>query len=297
MKRIIKCAKCGIEVVATSFSQKYCPSCAKEEKKERDKRWCTKNPEKKKERNKQYCIKNPEKIKEYRKQYCIKNPEKIKERNKRWRIKNPEKMKEQRRKHRLLRYELTPEEYDRLCAEQGNVCKICGQPETRVNPRTGAVYPLAVDHDHKKTKRHVRQLLCFACNTGLGFIKEKISTLEEMIVFLAADHTMNVFTHLDLGCNKGWTKQKKARHDNLKINHPKLGGVYGYNYLYKKQDGKCAICKTHKEKLYVDHDHETDNIRGLVCHECNVALGRFKDNPAIIQKAIDGMLQATLWNF
>lgn len=50
------------------------------------------------------------------------------------------------------RYDMTPEEYFRMAAEQNNLCAICG-----VEPKK-----LTIDHDHKTTK--VRALLCYRCN-------------------------------------------------------------------------------------------------------------------------------------
>lgn len=39
------------------------------------------------------------------------------------------------------------------------------------------------------------------------------------------------------------------------------------------QDGKCLICKKEKNKLCVDHNHDTGKIRGLLCVKCNSNLG------------------------
>jgi hypothetical protein len=73
--------------------------------------------------------------------------------------------------------------------------------------------------------------------------------------------------------------------------------VYGltiddYESLLKKQNYKCAICGSDNTKskisnrFYVDHDHETGKIRGLLCSNCNFALGHFNDNIDILLKAI-----------
>lgn len=63
-----------------------------------------------------------------------------------------------------------------------------------------------------------------------------------------------------------------------------------YLAMYKKQEGKCFICKKEVSVLCVDHDHSApfgSNVRGLLCHACNSGLGQFKDDPSILQSAID----------
>lgn len=56
--------------------------------------------------------------------------------------------------------------------------------------------------------------------------------------------------------------------------------VEDYERLFEKQNGCCAICRIHRDKLNraldVDHDHKTGEIRGLLCKKCNVALGTTK---------------------
>jgi hypothetical protein len=65
-----------------------------------------------------------------------------------------------------------------------------------------------------------------------------------------------------------------------------------YNNKVKEQDHKCAICKcdetdAFKGLLFVDHCHTTGTVRGLLCHHCNTALGKFRDSKEILTSAID----------
>lgn len=70
-----------------------------------------------------------------------------------------------------------------------------------------------------------------------------------------------------------------------------------YNNLFKKQSGKCAICKqpepifdnrTNKKRLLsVDHNHKTGEVRGLLCTNCNNGLGRFRDKIKFLNNAIN----------
>ncbi len=54
------------------------------------------------------------------------------------------------------------------------------------------------------------------------------------------------------------------------------------------QGGVCGICggRDRDRDLAIDHDHETGEIRGLLCSRCNTALGSFRDNPEIITAAL-----------
>jgi len=67
----------------------------------------------------------------------------------------------------------------------------------------------------------------------------------------------------------------------------RLVNAYGmtnedYEKLLELQHFCCAGCGTHQneldKKLNVDHDHKTGIIRGLLCGNCNRALGLVKDN-------------------
>lgn len=75
----------------------------------------------------------------------------------------------------------------------------------------------------------------------------------------------------------------------------KYKGLYGishddYDEIYNAQNGKCAICSTHQSelsvRLVVDHNHDTSEVRGLLCANCNLGLGQFKDNKSILECAI-----------
>lgn len=61
--------------------------------------------------------------------------------------------------------------------------------------------------------------------------------------------------------------------------------------LLAKQGNKCAICESHQSEfqksLAVDHCHATGKVRGLLCEDCNLGLGKFKDNPDRLKKAAE----------
>ena len=82
------------------------------------------------------------------------------------------------------------------------------------------------------------------------------------------------------------------RNHNFKRNY----GIDTEEYvtMFVSQQGVCAICKqpetfTIKGKvinLAVDHDHETGKVRSLLCRNCNLALGYFKDDVENLQEAL-----------
>lgn len=86
-------------------------------------------------------------------------------------------------------------------------------------------------------------------------------------------------------------KSYSSQRDLLKERY----GITKENYknLLDAQLGGCAICggkntfRNSSRDLFVDHDHETKKIRGLLCNHCNTGLGHFKDNRELLQKAID----------
>jgi hypothetical protein len=70
-----------------------------------------------------------------------------------------------------------------------------------------------------------------------------------------------------------------------------------YAALIAKQKGVCAICgqpPNGKGALHVDHDHATGAIRGLLCLTCNAGLGSFRDDPALLGRAVRYLRRALL---
>lgn len=62
-----------------------------------------------------------------------------------------------------------------------------------------------------------------------------------------------------------------------------------YDNMLEAQYGECCICTLPAEdngkRLAIDHDHASGQVRGLLCSECNLALGLFKDDPGIVLAA------------
>lgn len=93
-----------------------------------------------------------------------------------------------------------------------------------------------------------------------------------------------------------------ARRDNVRVRRYNITGDE-YARLLERQGRCCAICKRHQSEFAkwfcVDHDHRCcprdkscgKCIRGLLCLDCNIGIGKLLDNVAVLQAAIDYLQQ------
>lgn len=63
-----------------------------------------------------------------------------------------------------------------------------------------------------------------------------------------------------------------------------------FELLEKAQNGVCAIChkpEVHSrwKRLFVDHNHKTGQVRGLLCSLCNFGIGSLQEEPALLLRA------------
>ncbi len=170
----------------------------KTKKREANKRYKQKNREKINEKRKQYRLENKEKTKQYRlenkeklndkkKQYRLENKEKISEQNKKYYLENKEKVKElrkfkycprrQRENNLIRKYDITLDDYNKMLQEQNGCCAICFVKAENTKNKV-----LVVDHNHLTGE--VRKLLCKACNTSLGLLKESQEIIANLSRYL-----------------------------------------------------------------------------------------------------------------
>jgi len=63
-----------------------------------------------------------------------------------------------------------------------------------------------------------------------------------------------------------------------------------YEAMFVEQNGVCAICRKLEicnRDLCVDHCHTSNRVRGLLCTNCNMALGKFQDSIEYLQNAVE----------
>jgi len=98
-------------------------------------------------------------------------------------------------------------------------------------------------------------------------------------------------------CVKDKYSTKEARERSVEYHLIKTYGMtkQEYDEMLEVQEGSCLLCnkKSYKtssgkvRSLSVDHCHETGKVRGLLCQNCNVGLGNFKDDITLLGRAID----------
>lgn len=73
--------------------------------------------------------------------------------------------------------------------------------------------------------------------------------------------------------------------------------IQEYEALLAAQDGRCAVCRRTPDQagrkpklLAVDHDHVTGQVRGLLCTNCNTAIGKAADDPVRLCRMADYIL-------
>ena len=115
---------------------------------------------------------------------------------------------------------------------------------------------------------------------------------------------------------KGKAAKKRSDTKNRRKSQNKLGGRLELRLKkiratkgekaaiwFEEQKPMCKICvknvhkapsvSVHKQdQAVIDHDHSTGKLRGLLCHQCNVGLGNFKDSIYLLFKA----MLYLLWN-
>jgi|SRR5579863_1485894 len=99
---------------------------------------------------------------------------------------------------------------------------------------------------------------------------------------------------------KGEARERKAKRNgqwyranrdliNAKFIAKKRGiSLEKYYEIRDRQSNLCAICgqpPRENERLFLDHCHETDQVREMLCNTCNAGIGQFYDNPELLEKA------------
>ncbi len=86
--------------------------------------------------------------------------------------------------------------------------------------------------------------------------------------------------------NQEYVKLHRVENRDRRLKNKYNISLEMYELQFVAQDGKCLICNSPSDLLFVDHDHKKGNVRGLLCKHCSFILGHARDDISILQKAI-----------
>ncbi len=146
-------------------------------------------------------------------------------------------------------------------------------------------------YKHGKLKNGTQQYHCNNCkkfftensNPKRGLIVEGKKYCSACDTFKPLDEFLYSQGKPRSKCKICFLNKNNSRYKIYKLNEAK------FNEVLNSQNNKCAIC--HKEfkanrNTFIDHDHKTGNVRGLLCPKCNILLGTCNDNIEILKTAI-----------
>lgn len=94
---------------------------------------------------------------------------------------------------------------------------------------------------------------------------------------------------------KSGSKGNEWRCYHCRTLRKKYGMVHqDYIRMIETQKNLCGICNKELTTPFIDHDHLTNNVRGLLCYHCNFGLGHFRDCPDNLTRAIE-YLRSKKW--
>lgn len=203
------------------------------------------------------------------------------------------------------------EEVDRLVAydpENGSLTwKIDVARNVKAGSPAGSLKRIRTDKKTgKEVKYHYITILRYSIPTArVAWLLANKEWPTTNIVFVDGDPTNLRLSNFKLavfpsimrkeGGSKRWLMSKEAqRHYGLKRYYGLTSEQYGQ--MLADQAGVCSICgepevrvtsKGELTTLHVDHDHETNAVRSLLCYRCNSGLGSFRDKPELLRKAAE----------
>jgi hypothetical protein len=90
--------------------------------------------------------------------------------------------------------------------------------------------------------------------------------------------------------NRRWRDTNKER-SKQRVRLKRYGLVReDFDSLLASQGGTCAVCKTAEPRgngWCIDHCHQAGDVRGILCNNCNTAIGLFSDNPDHLRAAAE----------
>ena len=88
---------------------------------------------------------------------------------------------------------------------------------------------------------------------------------------------------------KKWNSANPKRRRHFQLRYKFGITLEDYERILQTQGNRCAVCRTDKcstgRNFAVDHCHTTGKVRGLLCKDCNLLIGRAKDRADVLREA------------
>lgn len=241
---------------------------------EQTKLWHSKNREKVKKIKATYRERHRAELRQKGREYAREHIAQHRANKRAWRKSNPDKTKNEKLK---LRFNISINEYNDLLAKQNSQCGICKSNLifSQNNPKSPCV-------DHCHTTQKIRGILCRMCNSGLGGLKDSPELLRNAVLWITGNKKPSSLEPAPIPTIHNRKKYVLKKEYGLTLKQ--------YLDLLNAQGNRCGICDRALNEFKtnnVDHDHNTDKVRGILCPPCNRSIGLFSDNPEIISKAIE----------
>lgn len=173
----------------------------------------------------------------------------------------------------------------------------CSNTKMRTKTLCNTHYFRIRRYNSPKLPQTKREKLITEEKSYCGKCKE-IKSLSEF--YKNKSHPLGI-SHYCITCSKQSQQEKYKKYGRSKIlrnnEYQKKYNITTEKYeeMLKNQNFCCAICnkKPNKKLLCVDHNHSTNNVRGLLCDKCNRGIGLLQDNVNVLANAIKYLLQHT----
>lgn len=235
-----------------------------------------------------------------------------------------------KKEHRILRkYGITIEDKRRIYKKQNNQCVGCGSKKSIYkicvdhNHKNGEVRGLLcrtcnaaiglLGDDNSVVFNRLTNIIDYITSYSENILEEKHTKTKRLRSpkIRKGDYTLdksgNVTSKKCSSCKNLLPKQEFGIHKSGFMGirsrckkcekEIRIEKTYNINYnqkilLYKNQNSKCGVCQNHLQidKLCIDHDHTTNKVRGLLCSNCNAALGFFGDGTEKTKTIINNLL-------
>ena len=160
------------------------------------------------------------------------------------------------------------------------ICKNC---RSRVHKRLLELYGESGTKECSKCKKHLPwEFFSYRVQDNVRYLRSKCKDCS-----LTAWES---WAELHPECKNKKLASDRAYHKNFKKYHRRGITKEQYLLMSEQQGGVCAICKKlppDGHELAIDHNHLTNQVRGLLCKQCNRGIGMLGDSINTVENALN----------